>query len=130
MELQGPWGWEGLSTCTKQRKLHFQTLFLDGLIDLPTSIYWHNSTVEESGSQPKLLILMKARVFCQDAARTPPPCESVFRLSTEPTSFLLCVHALQQDSEVLSPLDIWTSSSEAPRSTAGVLFVPPHVTLS
>lgn len=35
-------GCDGQPTCAKQKKLYFQTSFLDGLIDLPTSIYWCN----------------------------------------------------------------------------------------
>lgn len=53
-------GREGLSTCLEPGKLSSQTSFLDGLIDLPTSIYWRNSSAEEAGCQPRLLVLMKA----------------------------------------------------------------------
>lgn len=39
----------------------FPDEFLDGLIDLPTSIYWRNGSAEETGGQPRFLVLMKAR---------------------------------------------------------------------
>lgn len=59
--ILGLTGREGLSTCLKLRKLYFQMTFLDGLIDLPTSIYWHIGSAEEAGGQPRLLVLTKAR---------------------------------------------------------------------
>ena len=59
--ISGLTGREVLSTCIEPGKLYFQTLFLDGLIDLPTSIYWRSSSGEEAGSRPRLLVLMKAR---------------------------------------------------------------------
>lgn len=54
-------GREASSTRAKQKELCFQTPFLDGLIDLPTSIYWCNSAAEEAGSWPELLVLMGTR---------------------------------------------------------------------
>lgn len=72
-----------------QKELYFQTPFLDGLLDLPTSIYWCNSVAEEAGSWPDLLVLMGAReLFHRMTARTPSPCQIVFLLRAEPTAFL------------------------------------------
>lgn len=98
----GPAGREGLSTCAKQKKLYFQSSFLDGLIDLPTSIYGRSSAAEEAGSQPALPVLMGTReVFHRMTARAPSPCQTLFLLCVEPTTLLLNTRESCVGSEVL-----------------------------
>lgn len=83
---------EGLSTFLEPGTLSFQTSFLDGLIDLPTSIYWCNSSVKKPWRPAKASGIDEGqREFSSRmTARTLSPCQSC----------LLCTHSLPADSRV------------------------------
>ena len=77
---------EGLSTFLKPETLWFQTSFLDGLIDLPASIYWRNSSSKKPWRPAKASGIDEGqREFSTSmTARTLSPCQSC----------LLCTHDL------------------------------------
>lgn len=84
---------EGLSTFLEPGTLSFQTSFLDGLIDLPTSIYWCNSSAKKPWRPAKASGIDEGqREFStRMTARTLSPCQSCLLCTRSLPARLPCV---------------------------------------